>query len=401
MTQRSENYTLLLKRLFKGEHNELKAILQSLGRRIDNSYITNCARLSSEIISRGYPEWLRSLNYHGVLTRDLLDEFINNIGRNRQQQADDEMFKRLREDNERLRQENRRLQESNDRQRIELIEERHSLREAVESLMNIPASETPMSKSHEERRKRRHDEMYEVTNGLLDGDISYEHKEMVDYIKKHGHRFLDGEGCIQLFEPENDELFRQSLYVSSRHGKGKHRVSYTPNQKTMEKEGLAKLYYINRLDNVNEILTYLDEIFQAESPNIFKISCDFGHIIQKQESDDVTYEVKHPMDFDSGKSIPFKIRNQKDLNTYKHYIHSYIGEKMEQTHENSRNRFVAIHSFMFKVFPITREGLDFEIDEENARIGICQRSIPYFVKSKNIYDSANVLTSKEEYSDVS
>ncbi len=359
----AQNYTNVLKELFRGDHENLKQMLRNLGVAPEYYYFSNCSKLSRELIRR---------RYHGAMTRQALNIFVDNIlnppapppaprpperyidseeyRRREQQREDDEMFRRLREDNERLQRENQELKDSNKRQREELITARHD----INDIMNIPASETPTTIPHQERLNKK----YKNLGGHLDGDIDYSmDKDVTDFIKKHKFKISEAsDKCILLFRPEDNELFEQALYRASRHGKGYHRTKYTRNETSMEKENLDKLYYINRITNVSFIRDYLDQIYEQQNGDPFKISCDAGFIQQTYDDDRVSYDVTHVMAFNTGKSCPVVISNRKDLNTYKHYVYSYISEKMEQTHENSRNQYIAIHSFLFKVFPTAQTG---------------------------------------------
>ena len=49
------------------------------------------------------------------------------------------------------------------------------------------------------------------------------------------------------------------------------------------------------------------------------------------------------------------------MKTYKHYIYSFISEKMEATHKSSSHHFIAIHTFLFKVIKLNKTGIKFNV----------------------------------------
>ena len=61
-----------------------------------------------------------------------------------------------------------------------------------------------------------------------------------------------------------------------------------------------------------------------------------------------------PNENDIERSIPFTLLKNTDMETYMHYIYSFISEKMEKIHISSSHRCVAIYGFLFKVVKLTK-----------------------------------------------
>ena len=92
----------------------------------------------------------------------------------------------------------------------------------------------------------------------------------------------------------------------------------------------------------------MDRIYKNEKQG-FKIHINFGYIVEnKAES---KYEFKSPKQNEKFSTV-MMISCKKDLENYKHYITSYISEKMEEHHETSKIRYVAIYCSEFEVYPL-------------------------------------------------
>ncbi len=225
----------------------------------------------------------------------------------------------------------------------------------MDAIMDIPAFDTPISKSHEERERKWKESLQEVSNDLLTGDINYRfNKEITEFIKNHKPKFIDDadDEYIPLFPVDADthEDFLAKLQ-QVRNGYGN-----KPNNEHIDSHDDYTLYYLNNLTSVRNIFKFLDSVYDKHKDSPFKLMCDAGFMQQSHDGSNISYHYKPPSEMNEQRAVPVVISSPSDVETYKHYIYSYISEKMEETHENSRNRFCAIVAFMFKVIPLTRTG---------------------------------------------
>ena len=79
-----------------------------------------------------------------------------------------------------------------------------------------------------------------------------------------------------------------------------------------------------------------------------------------EDSIENEYTSMPPNENDVERSIPFTLSNNRDMETYKHYIYSFISEKMERIHISSSHRYVAIYGFLFKVVRLNSVGVKFQ-----------------------------------------
>ncbi|KAI5541463.1 hypothetical protein TVAGG3_0053450 [Trichomonas vaginalis G3] len=230
----------------------------------------------------------------------------------------------------------------------EKIKELRNAENEVEGLMNIPASESEVQKSHEERYKNY---FLESTQNLLDGEIDETlSEEGTKFIRKHKLQFIDNEEypCILLSPPLDSEKFKKALK----------NVTYATNTIKKEDHDIYTNYYLNKCTGVDKVFDLLDKI-SKETIGTYKILCDCGFIIE--DTNNVSYERTAPKEDEVERSIPFVIKNIKDMKTYKHYIYSFISEKMEATHKTSSHHFIAIHTFLFKVVKLNKTGIRFNV----------------------------------------
>ncbi|EAX84151.1 hypothetical protein TVAG_072980, partial [Trichomonas vaginalis G3] len=117
----------------------------------------------------------------------------------------------------------------------EKIKELREVENEVEGLMNIPASESAVQKSHEERYKNY---FLESTQNLLDGDIDETlSEEGTKFIHKHKLQFIDDGDypCILLSPPLDSEKFKKALK----------NVTYATNTIKKEDHDIYTNYYLN------------------------------------------------------------------------------------------------------------------------------------------------------------
>ena len=111
---------------------------------------------------------------------------------------------------------------------------------------------------------------------------------------------------------------------------------------------------MNKVSNIQAVFDLLDRIVR-ESPRPFKIMTDCGFIVEDTLENE--YTSMPPNENDVERSIPFTITKNTDIETYKHYIYSFISEKMEKIRISSSHRYVAIYGFLFKVVNIIHIGM--------------------------------------------
>ncbi|KAI5499579.1 hypothetical protein TVAGG3_0845530, partial [Trichomonas vaginalis G3] len=122
----------------------------------------------------------------------------------------------------------------------ERISELRNAENEVEGLMNIPASESEVQKSHEERYKNY---FLESTKNLLDGDIDETlSEEGTKFIHKHKLQFIDDGDypCILLSPPLDSEKFKKALK----------NVTYATNTIKKEDHDIYTNYYLNKCTGV-------------------------------------------------------------------------------------------------------------------------------------------------------
>jgi len=230
-------------------------------------------------------------------------------------------------------------------ERIKELIQIENVREEIEDIMNVPASDTPVARPQEERYT---EYVNEATSGHLKGDINKDlSPELTKFIDKHKLVHIDNihsDDAIILIPPIDRDKFSSSL----------RRVGYKMNSLKKEDHKIYIDYYINRVTQINIVFDHLDQIFEENKGQAFKIGFDCGFVVENTK--DVTYKTTAPNSDEVGRSIPVIIKTQEDMNTYKHYVYTAVSEKTERIHENSSNRYCAIHTFMFKVTKLGQSG---------------------------------------------
>jgi len=230
-------------------------------------------------------------------------------------------------------------------ERIKELIQIENVREEIEDIMNVPASDTPVARPQEERYT---EYVNEATSGHLKGDINKDlSPELTKFIDKHKLVHIDNihsDDAIILIPPIDRDKFSSSL----------RRVGYKMNSLKKEDHKIYIDYYINRVTQINIVFDHLDQIFEENKGQAFKIGFDCGFVVENTK--DVTYKTTAPNSDEVGRSIPVIIKTQEDMNTYKHYVYAAVSEKTERIHENSSNRYCAIHTFMFKVTKLGQSG---------------------------------------------
>ena len=228
-------------------------------------------------------------------------------------------------------------------QRIkELQQQEEENNNFIDDLMNVPVSDAPVARTHEERYR---DFTLETTSGILDGNINRElNDELTKFIDKHPFAHIECNDAVLLFPPLNMEAFKTAL----------RRVSYQPNTIKKEDHNIYLNYYLNKITNLNFIFSSLDTIYEENKAHPFKIGFDCGYVVE--DTKDTTYKRTAPNEEAVGRTIPVTITNKSDMDTYKHYVFAAISEKAERTHEHSSQHYCAIHTILFKVTKLGLSG---------------------------------------------
>ncbi len=278
-----------------------------------------------------------------------------------QKKSDDKLFANLSHENAELRAKNERLEREKRTMKTELAEQHREFREQLEAhekaIMEMKSfTDTHSQLSSDERIRKRVGDMSSITDGHVTTNVNDEdykrNPEMVRFIERHKPRRIDCDGFIPLFDvsDEHQDAFHEKITEVFR------KNGNEPNKKKIDSHGDYFLYYINNLSSMEALFETLDVVYRKHEDSPFKIMCDSGFILEKHNEDECTFMYNPPTELVTGRSITTTITNEHDLEVYKHYIYSYITEKTEITHENSRNRYCAIVSFMFKVIPLIRTG---------------------------------------------
>ncbi len=381
--------------------HEVKQFLTDLGIRPNKNFMSNCSRLSKELYNRGYT---------GEITNENIRHFIDNLPTeeptpnpqppqppeeppqpepkeptptppsepetyddtqddqsyptpsDEQRKADDDLFAELSRKYAKLEAENKRLKHEKQAMLTKLTQERREFRKRLEdheaAMMEIEVfPDTRTQLSTEERVRRRARDIDEVTEGLVTTHATDEdykrNRELVRFIKSHKpEKIQSPDGFIPLFtvDDDNQAAFQSKITDVFQKNGNEH------NNTKVDSHGDYFLYYINNLSSMEALFDALESVYEKHQEFPFKITCDSGFILEQHDSDSCSYKYQPPAEMVSGRSIPMTIAERHDLELYKHYIYSYITEKTEVTHENSRNRYCAIVSFMFKVIPLQRTG---------------------------------------------
>lgn len=227
----------------------------------------------------------------------------------------------------------------------EPIQRPHDERQAeyeINQLMNIETGESRLQKSHEERYQAH---VQEASNGILNGHIDKSlNEELTKFVNKHSLAHLECDEALILFQPIDMDKFRASL----------RRIGYTINSVKKEKHNIYTNYFLNRITEIGFIFDSLDRIYEENKGHPFKINFDCGFVVE--DTKEIKYTRTAPTEDNVGRTIPVIISKDSDIETYKHYVWSAISEKTEMTHQNSSQHYCAIHTILFKVTNLGTSG---------------------------------------------
>ncbi|KAA6383949.1 MAG: hypothetical protein EZS28_020525 [Streblomastix strix] len=138
-----------------------------------------------------------------------------------------------------------------------------------------------------------------------------------------------------------------------RHDERTSTLTFSVNNNIDPREKPTKPYYRN-LANLNQIDSFLDQIYRQEQRSAFKIRANFGTIIQTSEYDGneqkISYKYILPVDPNIERRVPLIIKSQENIQSYKHNLRDVIANMLERTQEDTHKKIVAIFSIMIWIY---------------------------------------------------
>ncbi|KAA6374941.1 MAG: hypothetical protein EZS28_029532 [Streblomastix strix] len=138
-----------------------------------------------------------------------------------------------------------------------------------------------------------------------------------------------------------------------RHNETTSTLPFIVNNNTDPREKPTNPYYRN-LSNLNQLDTFLDQIYRQEQRSAFKIRADFDTIIKTSEQDrneqKISYKYIFPVDANTERRVLLIIKPQENIDTYKHYALDVIASMSERTQEDTHQKFGAIFSIIIWIY---------------------------------------------------
>lgn len=216
-----------------------------------------------------------------------------------------------------------------------------------------------------------------ITSNIIDGTYqrnSDSNPEIVEYLKKHSCEPLAYSSCIEFAPPVERKGFEDCLK----------KISYKENSVNIDnKNPLYTNYYLNHITDIHFIFEQLGIIFRNE-PKPFKIAFDCGYVVQDTTADTPTYSLTLPNPEEVGRTIPTIIRNEADLDLYKHYTYTELSTLSAVLRlrgggpVGSNHQYVGMHAQVFQVTHMGNAGARFLIP-----------GYDFLVKNKYIRDYGN------------
>ncbi|KAA6385792.1 MAG: hypothetical protein EZS28_018678, partial [Streblomastix strix] len=228
-------------------------------------------------------------------------------------------------------------QEQRHEHQMEHINEIHN-RQAIEDFNNIPnLNLDSMFKTHEE-------------------EIDELHQK---YMNKPFRQAADN-NVIILCDAADDAKFNiVKNKALERFDNNTQTLSFYVNNNIDPREKPTVPYYRN-LANLDQLDTFLDQIYRKEQRTAFKVRADFGTIIETAEYDGneqkISYKYVLPVDANSERRVPLIIKSQENIVEYKHYLRDVIANMQERTQEDTHQKIVAIFSVMIWVYKFSLAG---------------------------------------------
>ncbi|KAA6401880.1 MAG: hypothetical protein EZS28_002598 [Streblomastix strix] len=180
------------------------------------------------------------------------------------------------------------------------------------------------------------------------------HEEEMDelhqkYMNKPFHQVADN-NIIILCDAADDAKFNiVKNKALERFDNNTKTLSFQVNNNIDPREKPTIPYYRN-LANLDQLDTFLDQIYRQQQRSAFKIRADFGKIIETAEYDGneqkISYKYVLPVDANPERRVPLIIKSQENIVEYKHYMRDVITNMQERTQEDTHQKIVAIFSVM-------------------------------------------------------
>ncbi|KAA6355115.1 MAG: hypothetical protein EZS28_049358, partial [Streblomastix strix] len=160
--------------------------------------------------------------------------------------------------------------------------------------------------------------------------------------------------ALMLTEPMLSAPFRRQVRL--------HRLKY-PHEETQAQDNneLTRYYYHNHITDQYTVEQHLRNVQQNERRNHFKISIDFGYIMEtvtytSDGTREVTYSSVYPRTSLSPINIQALITSEADMKRFIQYLSALIIENQERTLDDTHSRFVAIVPIVTVIYRIPLAG---------------------------------------------
>ncbi|KAA6389011.1 MAG: hypothetical protein EZS28_015460 [Streblomastix strix] len=157
-------------------------------------------------------------------------------------------------------------------------------------------------------------------------------------------------------------------------------LTFSVNNNIDTREKITKPYYRN-LANLNQIDTFLDQIYRYEQRSAFKIRADFGTIIETSEYDGNEQKISNqyilPVDANTERRVPLIIKSQENIENYKHCMRDVIANIQERTQEDTHQKLVAVFSIMIRIYKFSLAGAAIPLLQKHIK-----RREVYYVECK-------------------
>jgi RNA binding exosome subunit len=163
-------------------------------------------------------------------------------------------------------------------------------------------------------------------------------QELEEYFTKHTSFKAPkvNDNVIMLKDPEDYDLFIETLTNN------RYKTNIIDNDKDV-----YRTVYMNKLPNLEAVMTNIDHIYDTETRKPFKLTFRFGYVIEKRVSGDIEYEVIHPHYSEDHQVITLGIKDRKSLNDFKQYLLHFISDYIQNvTIRASADRHICFHAIL-------------------------------------------------------
>ena len=153
-------------------------------------------------------------------------------------------------------------------------------------------------------------------------------REAIQYVNRHEKSDLDvAEGVIIVNKPQDRDKFIELLTTVQ----NKYNEQETDEATGSAARGVAPSepfvkYYLNRINSVDDVLQYVDKIYDKEMKP-FKISFGYGGIYEEEREENRFFYTNMPaLQFETGRFAPVVIRNEETKQLFKDYFITALSE---------------------------------------------------------------------------